>query len=295
MSGRDHVNVAHVDPHAFDELVIGVLEGKLEEMRERPRYRDSGFVDDDGTYHARGGIHNDRSGRAAEGYTKQDVEDVRRSLRVRGLLMASDAVDAMLNEYVRTGRLNLCIVTTGSSPRPASRSAVHEVIKIGTDRYRVGSEVVRFNDRHVSCTCRPKRCEHEMIARRARCKGRQLPRGFPFADRRRQKLVSSIFEMMRHTPEVQSVSPGRPGYSTKQKLVALVLARLFRGDELQAAAAAAVSAGYFERFPVASLKRFRKDARVRAMLAKLGFNGADAIGQLIAHATVRVGAASDVA
>lgn len=103
---------AQLELAAWWNVVEGFLREKLADIKERPRYRDYGYYDPaSGKYVERGGIWNDQYGRAADGLTRKDVEDLRRKLRQVGLRLGFDQADALLNRYVRTGEFGEIAVT----------------------------------------------------------------------------------------------------------------------------------------------------------------------------------------
>ncbi len=251
-------NVAILDPHAFDRAVMELLDEKLAEIEALPRYRDQSYVDDDGVHHARGGVWNDRTGRAAEGYSKADVEDIRGSLHELGLTMSFEDADAMMSEYFRSGALRLSLQLQNEPP-PRTKSPIVEVEELGRERYRVGNEVVSFNGRRARCTCRPDRCEHEVVVRARRSSWDPKIEAFAVKDASKGMIVARIVHALKSLPDVEARHNGRRPFSPKQRLVALVIARLFADEELKEAANAAVIAGFMPRFPTRSIWTFKKD------------------------------------
>lgn len=269
-------NLAVLDARVFDDGIAAILDAKREEIKEQPRYRDDSYFDDDGVHHMRGGVWNDTSDRAVDGYTKQDVEDVRAELRDLGLQMEFTPCDAMMAEYFRTGRLSIDVRSPGDSAMtPVMRTSNKmEVRDLGRDRYRVAGEVVSFYARRTRCTCRPKRCMHEVAARRRRDAWAPSPDRFTVSDQRLQQAVRKTVAMLRSLPDAEPFDTGRRPYSTRQRVLALVIRRLFGGQSFDEGAAAAVKAGYFKLFPTRSLTRFRKDPDVKALLERLAASAA---------------------
>lgn len=252
-------NVAIVDPHAFDRAVMEVLNEKLAEIEAQPRYRDESFIDDDGVHHARGGAWNDRTGRSADGFSKADVEDVRKALRDMGLTMSFDAADAMMAEYFRSGALRLTLTVESEGQRSNASPRSLEVADLGRERYRVGNEVVSFNARRARCTCRPDRCEHEVVIRARRSSWNPKIEAFHVKDASKRAVVARIVHALTASPDVERRHNGRRPFSPKQRLIALVIHRLFSDQELQEAATGAVIAGLLPRFPMRSIRTFKTD------------------------------------
>lgn len=264
-------NTAVLDVRAMKGVVCAILDESVADIDRRCRYNDASTFDDDGNHHAKGGIFNDTSGRSADGYTKEDVDDVRRDLRERGLTMDFDGCDAMMNEYIRTGYLSLNITVAGLAGGPKPRRQPLEVTKLSGERYRVASEVVNLN-RRPRCSCRPRMCEHEVVARRQRQDKAWAPFAdrFEVSDRRKRDLVRTIVKMLLTAPEAPTTEIGRRPYSTRQRVLALVIRELFTGKAFEAAKGASIRAGFFARaFPESSLKTFRKDDAVSQLMSRL--------------------------
>ncbi|MHB8144141.1 MAG: hypothetical protein ACYDA5_04000 [Vulcanimicrobiaceae bacterium] len=233
-------NAAVIDVHALRAIVLMLLKDKVAETKANPRYRDDSYLDDDGVHHALGGVWNDTSGRAAIGFTKDDVREVREQLREHGLLMEFVAVDALLSEYICSGTFNVAIRMPGDSePMPQRRKTV-DIKDLGRDRYDVDGEVVTFRDRHVTCRCRDRRCDHEVAARRRRTAWSPSPEKFVVSDRRKQELVRNIVRLLQPLADSQVTQIGRTPYTTKQRVIALVIRALFKDKEFEEGAAASL-------------------------------------------------------
>lgn len=290
-------NLAVVDMEALRRGVLAVLDEKIAELEDRPRYRDRGYVDEEGVHHAKGGFWNDTQGRATDGYSAQDVEDVRQALLERGLGMEFGAVDAMVNEYVRTGRLSLEIAVPNASVALAMRRRARnplEVKKLAGDRYRVGEEVVTFGHRHARCTCRPEVCEHEAAARRLRGSWKVEPTRFDVGEPGKRGVVQRVAEELSASPIPCIQGAGRPAYAPQQRVLALLVRELFVAEEFERAKGACERAGFFRRFPVSSLTSFRKDDAAAALAMQLverfgsrpSTDGSNPIRALISAATL---------
>lgn len=290
-------NLAVVDVVALRRGVRAVLDEKRAEIEDRPRYRDRGYLDDEGLHHAKGGFWNDTQGRATDGYSGQDVEDVRQALLERGLGMDFEAVDAMMNEYLRTGRLSLEITSPYAGVALAERRptrTVVEVKKISADRYRVGEEVVTFGHRHARCSCRPEVCEHEILARRLRATWTIEPARFDVGDPKSRDVVRKVAQELSASATGCDHRVGRPAQTPEQRVLALLVRELFAADEFERAKAACERAGFFKRFPVSSLTSFRKDGTTATLALRLAeklgsravADGSDPIRVLISAAAL---------
>lgn len=83
--------------------VMLILAEKVAEIDMTPRYQDASYGEWVGAGEAaeyrfieRGGLWNDTSNRAAEGYTKADVVEVRRALKRWGVNLSTEDVDALV-------------------------------------------------------------------------------------------------------------------------------------------------------------------------------------------------------
>lgn len=94
-----------VDAAGIRRQMLRVLDEVLEEAQAAHAYSDSSYVDEDGIHHAKGGIWNDRHGRAADGITLQHVSDALQKLADEGVVLDFDDADALLNQYQRTGEI----------------------------------------------------------------------------------------------------------------------------------------------------------------------------------------------
>lgn len=102
------VGVAALIPAWFAESVRDILDDKVREINRNPRFQDKSF-EADGVRFLRGGFWNDRYGRAGLGFTGEDVQCVRRSLKQIGLAVSSDAAENLLGEYVYHGTASIRI------------------------------------------------------------------------------------------------------------------------------------------------------------------------------------------
>jgi hypothetical protein len=84
-----------------------IVRDMVDDIAREPRYEDKsvGFIEagttDSYKHIAKGGFWNDRSGRATDGFTKADVDTVRRELKAIGVKMTFDEADAIIMQAVR--------------------------------------------------------------------------------------------------------------------------------------------------------------------------------------------------
>lgn len=269
--GKSDSPIAALDQSVFAAFVRSVFEQKHEEIRQAPRYRDAGYHDGD-DFHERGGFWNDNSGRAADGYTKQDVQDVRKRIAEMGLSIGFDALDGVMNEFFRTGRFALQIKTTNAATEemhPKARRTL-AIKSLGKDRYRVGDAVVTTRYRHARCSCRPETCDHVLAVRRQQKPWPDESLAFDVPEVANRDTVRFIARQLRSIECVETLRLGRKGFSSKQRALALILRHLFPGRDSRHAEAAAQNAGFFKTFPSAnSLASFRKDAATTTVLQRL--------------------------
>lgn len=84
-----------------------IVKAKILETEREPRYQFSGFYDQENEVMVmRGGAWRADPARVGYGFTKQDVEDVRKQLRAIGVTASFDEVDSMLchGQYVLDAR-----------------------------------------------------------------------------------------------------------------------------------------------------------------------------------------------
>lgn len=106
-----------VDRDALRESVREALDAVLEDAHAVSRYTDRSYLDDDGNFHARGGIWNagGSDGRASSGYTRQHVADAVRRLRECGIETDFDGADALLCQYEMAGEIAALAVAVRTS------------------------------------------------------------------------------------------------------------------------------------------------------------------------------------
>jgi len=85
-----------VDSGRVSGRVFHVVSAELVAVRAAKRYRDKSVTDEFGRHHAKGGLWNDREGRAAYGIAKSDAADLRRALAAIGEKVTKDEADALL-------------------------------------------------------------------------------------------------------------------------------------------------------------------------------------------------------
>ncbi len=85
-----------VDSGRVSGRVFAIVATELVVVRAAKRYQDKSIIDEFGRHHAKGGLWNDREGRAGFGIAKSDAADLRRALAAIGEKVTTAEADVLL-------------------------------------------------------------------------------------------------------------------------------------------------------------------------------------------------------